>query len=117
MLKVSGSMSTKTGFAFSRATSPADAKNVNGLVITSSPGPTPSAIRETRSASVPDETPIACAAPISSAKAFSKASLAGPITKRPVAKTSSTRRAISRFSSSSYRVRSSSGTGLGSLIE
>jgi hypothetical protein len=94
-------MSTKTVLAFSRETSPAEAKKVKGLVITSSPGPTPSAIRATSSASVPEETPMACADPTSAAKARSNSSLAGPITNRPVAKTSSTRRAISRFNSGS----------------
>ncbi|TXT21923.1 MAG: hypothetical protein FD138_3921 [Planctomycetota bacterium] len=58
-LNVTGSMSTNTGFAPSRQIELAVAKNVNGLVMTSSPGPTPSAIRARISASVPDAQPIA----------------------------------------------------------
>ena len=41
-------MSTSTGVAPSRATTPADAKNEYGLVMTSSPGPMPSAMRATQ---------------------------------------------------------------------
>ena len=51
-------MSQKSGRAPSRATTPAVAKNVNGDVTTSSPGPMSSAISATSSASVPDEMPI-----------------------------------------------------------
>ena len=40
---------------------PAVAKNEKVLVMTSSPGPMPSAISATRSASVPDDTPMASA--------------------------------------------------------
>jgi len=94
-------MSTKTGRAPSLATTPADAKKENGDVMTSSPGPIPRAISDTSNASVPEETPIACAVPTSRAKALSNASTAGPRTNRPVAKSSSTRRAMSRFSGSS----------------
>ena len=47
MLNVSGRMSTNTGVAPTRAMHPAVAKNVNGVVITSSPGPIPSAIKAT----------------------------------------------------------------------
>ena len=39
--QVSGSMSAKTGVAFSNSAQLAVAMNVNGLVSTSSPGPTP----------------------------------------------------------------------------
>ena len=52
-------MSTNTGVAPSRLTQPAVAKNEYVGVMTSSPGPMPSAISATSSASVPDETPIA----------------------------------------------------------
>ena len=54
-LKVSGSMSTSTGVAPTRETQPAVAKNEKVGVITSSPGPIPSAISAASSASVPDE--------------------------------------------------------------
>ena len=49
-------MSTNTGRAPSLAIEPAVAKNENGVVTTSSPAPTPSAINAASSASVPDET-------------------------------------------------------------
>ena len=58
-LKSRGSMSTNTGRAPSRWITPAVAKKVNGVVITSSPGPTPSAISAASSASVPEETATA----------------------------------------------------------
>ena len=63
MLNVSGSMSTKTGRAPSLATEPAVAKNEKGVVMTSSPSPTPMAINAAMSASVPDDMPIACVNP------------------------------------------------------
>ncbi len=44
MLQVSGSMSTNTGVAPSSTMTSAVAMKENGVVITSSPGPTPSAI-------------------------------------------------------------------------
>ena len=110
-LKVSGSMSTKTGRPPRRETTPADAKKLNGLVMTSSPGPTPSAISATKSASVPEETPSACRTPIRSANAFSNWVLTAPRMNRPDENTPSTPQAIARFSSSSYRVRSRRGTG------
>ena len=60
MLNVTGSMSTNTGVAPSRLTQPAVAKNENVGVMTSSPGPMPSAISATSNASVPDDTAMAC---------------------------------------------------------
>ena len=59
MLKVTGSMSTKTGVAPTRAIDPAVAKNENVLVMTSSPCPMPSAISAASSASVPEDTAMA----------------------------------------------------------
>ena len=58
MLKVAGSMSTKTGVAPTREMAPAVAKKEKGVVMTSSPGPMSSAMSATSSASVPDDTPI-----------------------------------------------------------
>ena len=52
-------MSTSTGRAPVLTMEPAVAKNEYVLVMTSSPGPTPSAIRATSSASVPEDTPMA----------------------------------------------------------
>ena len=57
-LKVAGSMSQNSGRAPARAMVPAVAKKVNGLVITASPGPIPSAMSASSSASVPEDTPI-----------------------------------------------------------
>ena len=60
-------MSTSTGRAPVLAIEPAVAKNEYVLVMTSSPGPTPSAIRATSSASVPEETPMAWLTPMDAA--------------------------------------------------
>ena len=59
MLNVSGSISTKTGFAPTRAIEPADATNVNGVVITSSPRPISKASNARINASDPEAQPIA----------------------------------------------------------
>ena len=58
-LKVCASMSANTGVAPVRAMHPAVAKNVKGVVMTSSPGPTSSAMSAASKASVPLETPMA----------------------------------------------------------
>src|SRR4029434_7222402 len=52
-------MSTKTGVAPTMVMVVADATNENAGVMTSSPGPTPTAMSASRSASVPDATPSA----------------------------------------------------------
>ena len=78
MLKVSGSMSTKTGRAPSRAMTPAVAKNEYAEVMTSSPGPISSAMSDASNASVPDETPMAKRAPVWAATSFSSSSTSGP---------------------------------------
>ena len=63
MLKVASSTSTNTGVAPTREMAPAVAKNVYGVVKTSSPGPISSAISARISASEPDAQPIAYLAP------------------------------------------------------
>ncbi|OQA35002.1 MAG: hypothetical protein BWY56_01808 [Acidobacteria bacterium ADurb.Bin340] len=63
-LKVTGSRSTKTGFAFNRATTPAVAKKVKLGMMTSSPGFRSRAMRATSRASVPLDMPMACFAPV-----------------------------------------------------
>ena len=63
-LQVSGSMSTNTGFAPSSTMVSAVAAKVKGVVMTSSPGPMPSAIRAIKSASVPLATVMQCLAPV-----------------------------------------------------
>ena len=60
MLSVSSRMSANTGVAPVWTITFAVAGQVSELVITSSPGPTPSATRERWSAAVPDETARTC---------------------------------------------------------
>ena len=60
ILNDSGSISAKTGFAPVLQIDPTVAKNVKGDVITSSPSPIPNDLSARSSASVPEETPIAC---------------------------------------------------------
>ena len=76
-------MSANTGFAPSRHTALAVAKNVKLGTITSSPGPTPSAISASSSASLPDAQPTACSVPQYSAIAASNFAHAGPCTNAP----------------------------------
>ena len=63
MLKVPGSTSTKTGRAPRYPSTSAVAVKVNGVVMTSSPGPMPSAHSARCSAPVQCETASACFAP------------------------------------------------------
>ena len=63
ILNVRGSISTKTGMAPTYLIASAVAINVNGVVMTSSPSPMPSAINAKCRASVPEATPIACLTP------------------------------------------------------
>jgi hypothetical protein len=57
---------------------PAVAKKVKAVVMTSSPGPTSSAMRAASSASVPDETPMAWGRASQSATSASKAATSAP---------------------------------------
>src|SRR5690606_39205416 len=93
-----------------RATTPAVAKNVNGVVITSSPGPMPSAINATSSASVPDETPIPCAHREYAATSASSRSTWGPSTKCCDSHTSAMTASTSVRIAAYWAFRSSSGT-------
>src|SRR6185437_14773224 len=77
-LKLSRSMSQRTGRAPSRAIVPAVAKKVKVEVITSSPGPMPSAMRARSSASVPEETPIPCSHPVYRARLSSSSRTCAP---------------------------------------
>src|SRR5690606_27042723 len=118
MLKVSGSMSTKTGVAPARWIELPVAKNEYGLVITSSPGPTSSARSARMSASVPDPQPIACRVSTNASNSFSKSATCAPITKCWDWKTSSTTcRTSSRIASyCSTRSIIGTGVGIGSLL-
>ena len=71
MLQVSGSMSTHTGTPPSSTMVSAVAANVNGVVMTSSPGFRSSAIIAMSSASVPLDTVTQCFAPVCAASAAS----------------------------------------------
>ena len=76
---VSGSMSTKTGFAPSSAIISPVAMNVNGVVITSSPGRMSSAIMAMSKASVPLETVRQWLTPTYSDSFFSSSPISGPM--------------------------------------
>src|SRR5919197_329167 len=78
MLSVAGSMSQKTGVTPSYSRQLAEATKLNGLVMTSSPGPQSSARTPRWRAAVPEDTPTASSTPSHSAKAPSKRSSAGP---------------------------------------
>ncbi len=60
---VFGSQSTRTALAPAIQMASAVAKKVLAWVMTSSPGPMPSAIRDSQMASVPLPTPMACLLP------------------------------------------------------
>ena len=86
----------------------ADAKKLNAVVMTESPGFTPAATSASHKASVPDEHPTAYAAPVSDAISLSSASTSGPRmnpceshTRAIVASTSSRIVEYCRFRSSS----------------
>ena len=64
ILKVSGSISTKTGLALSKDIVSAVDMNEKGVVIISSPGLILSAIIDKGKASVPEEQVMACFAPV-----------------------------------------------------
>ena len=59
------------------------AGQVIGLVITSSPGPTPSPSRERCSAAVPEATASTCSAPTYSANRSSSSAVRGPVVSQP----------------------------------
>src|SRR3954470_6803770 len=82
-------MSANTGRAPAIMIASAEYAAESGDVMTSSPGPMPSARREIASASVPAPTPIAAGAWQASANSFSKASSSGPRTNQPRASTRS----------------------------
>src|SRR5262245_18706554 len=87
ILKVAGSISTKTGFARSRQTASAVAKKVKGDVITSSPGWMRSAISASRSASDPEAQPTAYEASQYAAISFSNSATSDPRIKLWLSKT------------------------------
>src|SRR5829696_1210028 len=85
-------MSTKTGRAARRVTALPVAKKLNGVVMTSSPGPTFNAISASNSASEPEAQPIASFVWQYAATSASRAATSGPITNCCVSNTRSTAR-------------------------
>ncbi len=82
MLKVPLSTSTSTGFAPVSAMASPVAMKVKGVVMISSPGPTPWAMRAMISASVPEPTPMANSVPTKAASSPSRALPFSPRMKR-----------------------------------
>src|SRR5438270_2785764 len=83
-------MSANTGLAPVKRMLLTDAMNVNGLVMTSSPGPTPCASRARWRAVVPDDVAMAWRVPVMRANASSNAAVRGPCASMPESRTSST---------------------------
>src|SRR3972149_1783278 len=86
-VNVSGSISAKTGFPPMRLTASAVKAAVRGVVTTSSPGPTPTAIKARVIASVPFPTPTALLQSKAAAISRSHASTSGPRMYQPEART------------------------------
>src|SRR3954466_13397862 len=83
MFSVSSWMSAKTGVAPVWTITFAVAGQVTEVVITSSPGPIPSATSARCMAAVPDATASACSAPAYSAKRRSSSAARGPVVSQP----------------------------------
>src|ERR687898_1479228 len=83
MFRSDSRTSTKTGVAPAWTTTFAVAGQVIGVVITSSPGPIPSATRVRCIAAVPEETASACFAPTYAAKRRSSSAEFGPVVSQP----------------------------------
>src|ERR1700761_6399085 len=95
ILPVCGSTSTNTGLAPSNAITSALAAKVNGLVMTSSPGPIPRAIKEINNASVPLATVMQCFTSTKLASACSSSATSGPMMYCPCASTAAILRSSS----------------------
>jgi hypothetical protein len=78
MLQVSGWISTNTGVAPASTIISAVAANVNGVVMTSSPGRMSKAISAISSASVPLATVTQCRAPVQASSRCSNSRTSGP---------------------------------------
>ena len=109
--KVTGSTSAKTGLAPVRLIANAVKVAVMGLVITSSPTPTPSERSASVIASVPEATPTACAVPTIDANSCSKASTSGPKTNQPLSITRVKASRISASSAACWMIRLTKGMG------
>src|SRR5438552_2623565 len=82
--------SAKTGVAPAWTITFAVAGHVIGLVITSSPGPTPRARSERWSAAVPEDTASTCRAPRYSRNRSSSSAVRGPVVSQPERRVSAT---------------------------
>src|SRR5215211_1162472 len=107
-VRVTGSMSQKTGVAPSYSKTLVEATKVSGLVITSAPSPQPRALTPRWRAAVPLETATAYPSPSQSAKSCSNWSSFGPRESEPERTTSSS-------SSSSRSPSSGRASGIGSF--
>ena len=87
---VSGLMSANTGRAPQYSAQFADAANVIGVVMTSSPAPTPAARQAMCSAAVPLLQSTAYFAPVTSQSFFSASSIAGPQVRKSLRMTAAT---------------------------
>src|SRR5690348_7138037 len=110
MLNVSASMSTKTGVPPALWMVPAVAKNVNGVVMTSSPGFRSRALRGRSSASVPLAHPMPYFACERAATSTSSFPMAGPMMNCWASITSWTAASVSFFMVWYWATRSSIGT-------
>src|SRR6188508_3258392 len=90
MLRVSGSTSTSTGVAPTWWMTPTVAENVRGVVMTSSPGPTPRVARAVCRAAVQELTPRAAGAPTRAANSDSNRWDLGPVVIQPDRRVSTT---------------------------
>ena len=90
MFRSASRTSANTGVAPVWTITFAVAGHVIGVVITSSPGPTPSATSARCIAAVPEETASACFAPTYSAKRRSSSAARGPVVSQPERSVSAT---------------------------
>ncbi len=116
ILNVFASISTNTGFAPVRVIQPTVAKNVNGVVITSSPEPISRLIKLFRMASVPLEAPTANLQSLIAAIFSSNSATFGPPMHRCDSRTSETVANISSFMVAYCAFRSSKGTSISILL-
>jgi hypothetical protein len=95
MLRVTGSMSTSTGVAPTSRITLAVATQVSGVLITSSPGPTPARRSATSSVAVPELKARTGRPPQIAESAASKACTFGPLVIQPERSTSQTAAMVS----------------------
>src|SRR5271156_2719528 len=117
IFSVPGSTSTNTGVAPARTIALAEAKKLNAVVMTESPGFTPAATSASQRASVPDAQPTAYCAPVRAAISRSSASTSGPRIKCCESHTRAIAASTSSRLASYWQRKSSSGTDSGAVRE